>query len=68
MDLALKKEIVMTNSFASERTSWVRALRMLELRQVNVNPLISAKLPLEDWRRGFEMAINKEGYKILLQP
>jgi L-iditol 2-dehydrogenase len=68
MDLALKKEIVMTNSYASERTSWVRALRLLELRQVNVNPLISAKLPLAEWQRGFEMAINKEGYKILLQP
>lgn len=68
MDLALKKEIAITNSYASERTSWVRALRMLEFRQVNVNPLISAILPLEDWRRGFERAINKDGYKILLQP
>jgi len=68
LDLALKKEIAMTNSYASERTSWVRALRMLEHKQVNVAPLISAKLPLEEWRRGFEMAIKKEGYKILLQP
>lgn len=67
-DLALKKEILMTNSFASERTSWERALRLLSFKQVNVNPLISAKLPLEEWKRGFEMAINKEGYKILLQP
>jgi L-iditol 2-dehydrogenase len=67
-DLALKKEIPMTNSFASERTSWERALRLLSFKQVNVNPLISAKLPLEEWKRGFEMAINKEGYKILLRP
>ena len=67
-DLALKKEILMTNSFASERTSWERALRLLSFKQVNVKPLISAKLPLEDWKRGFEMAIKKEGYKILLQP
>ena len=68
MDLALKKEIRITNSFASERTSWVRALRLLQFGQVNVRPLISARLPLEEWKRGFEMAINKEGYKILLQP
>lgn len=68
MDLALKKEIMFTNSYASERTSWVRALRLLELKQVDVKPLISAKLPLEEWRRGFDMAIRKEGYKILLQP
>ncbi|MDR3590193.1 MAG: zinc-binding dehydrogenase [Negativicutes bacterium] len=68
MDLALKKEIAMTNSYASERTSWVRALRMLEYKQVDVKPLISARLPLSDWKKGFTMAINKEGYKILLQP
>ena len=67
-DLALNKEVRMTNSFASERTSWERALRLLSSKQVDVKPLISAKLPLEDWKKGFEMAINKEGYKILLQP
>ena len=68
LDLALKKEIAMTNSYASARTSWVRALRLLEQKQVNVLPLISARLPLDEWRRGFDMALNKEGYKILLKP
>jgi L-iditol 2-dehydrogenase len=68
MDLALMKEVRITNSYASERTSWVRALRLLEAKQVNVKPLTSAKLPLEDWRKGFAMTVNKEGYKILLQP
>lgn len=67
-DLALIKEINITNSFASERTSWETALRMLENKQINVLPLISAKLPLEKWEKGFKMAINKEGYKILLYP
>ncbi len=68
LDLALKKEIAVTNSYASARTSWVRALRMLEHRQVDVRPLISAILPLSDWRKGFEIAVNKKGYKILLKP
>jgi L-iditol 2-dehydrogenase len=67
-DLALKKEINMTNSYASERTSWERALRLLKFKQVNVAPLVSAKLPIEEWQKGFDMAINKEGYKILLMP
>jgi len=67
-DLALKKEINMTNSYASERTSWERALRLLKFKQVNVAPLSSVKLPIEEWQKGFDMAINKEGYKILLMP
>ena len=67
-DLALRKEIAITNSFASERTSWERALRLLGNRQVSMLPLISAKLPLSEWRQGFRMAFEKEGYKILLYP
>jgi L-iditol 2-dehydrogenase len=67
-DLALKKEITITNSFASERTSWDRALRLLGNRQVSMQPLISAKLPLSEWRQGFRKAFEREGYKILLCP
>jgi len=67
-DLALMKEISIKNSFASERTSWVRAIRLHEFKLINVKPLVSAKLPLTEWEKGFEMAKNKAGYKILLVP
>lgn len=67
-DLALVKEISITNSFASERTSWEKTLCLLQNKQVNVVPLISAKFPLAQWEEAFEMAIKKEGYKILLIP
>jgi L-iditol 2-dehydrogenase len=67
-DLALKKEITITNSFTSTTTSWEKALRLLKSGQIDVKPLISAKLPLEQWRKGFEMVINKDGYKVLLIP
>lgn len=67
-DLALKKEVHIVNSFASERTSWERTLRLMESKQVNLKPLISKKLPLSRWEEGFNMAINKEGFKILLMP
>lgn len=67
-DLALMKEINITNSYASERTSWEKALRLLKYRQINVAPLIGPRLPLEEWEKGFDMAMNKEGYKILLFP
>lgn len=68
LDLALKKEISITNSYASERTSWEKTLRMLNYKQVNVKPLISGKFLLEDWEKAFDMAINKKGYKILFAP
>ncbi|OCA88018.1 hypothetical protein A8F94_09335 [Bacillus sp. FJAT-27225] len=68
LDLALTKEINMTNGFASEPTSWERALRMLENKQVNVAPLISMKWPLDEWRRAIESVENKEGFKVLFVP
>lgn len=67
-DLALMKEINITNSYASEPTSWARALQLLEAGQVNVRPLISNKLPLVEWKKGFDIVMNKEGFKVLLDP
>lgn len=68
MDLALYKEIVLTNSYASERTSWLSALSLLENRLINIEPLVSAILSLEQWEEGFRRTISKEGFKILLTP
>ncbi|KMY42687.1 zinc-dependent alcohol dehydrogenase [Peribacillus loiseleuriae] len=68
MDLALTKEINITNGFASEPTSWERALRLLEMKQVNVAPLISTKLPLDDWKKAIEMVDNKDAFKVLFVP
>lgn len=68
LDLALMKEINITNGFASEPTSWRKALTLLERKQVEVTSLISNKLPLSQWKRGFEIVEKKEGYKVLLMP
>ncbi|MDR7079545.1 L-iditol 2-dehydrogenase [Neobacillus niacini] len=68
MDLALTKEINITNGFASEPTSWERALRLLEMKQVNVAPLISTKLPLHEWENAIGMVDNKEAFKVLFVP
>lgn len=68
MDLALTKEINITNGYASERTSWVRALKLLEKKQINVLPLISMKMPLENWEEAMEKVRNKSAFKVLLSP
>ena len=67
-DLALKKEVSIKNSYASEKTSWERALKLLSNNQINMKPLISAKFPLEKWKDGFQKAFNGEGFKILIKP
>lgn len=68
MDMALYKEITISNSYASERTSWLIALRLLEKNLINIAPLASAVLPLSEWEEGFRRTIEKTGFKILLMP
>lgn len=68
MDLALYKEIVLTNSYASERTSWLIALNLLKHNLINIAPLATSVLPLEQWEEGFRQTIAKEGFKVLLMP
>jgi L-iditol 2-dehydrogenase len=68
MNKFLFKEIQITNSYASERSSWEIALRLLKNKQVKFTPLISERVPLENWEEGFNFAIEKKGFKVLLIP
>jgi L-iditol 2-dehydrogenase len=68
MDLALLKEINLAVSFATERSSWVQALRLLEHGLVDVTPLTGASLTLENWEEGFRRFEKQVDYKIFLVP
>lgn len=68
MDLALYKEITISNSYASEKTSWLIALRLLEQKKIQIDELISGIYPLEEWEKGFQQTIEKKAFKVLLMP
>jgi len=68
MDKLLYKEVSMTNSFASERTSWNIYLRLIKNNKLKLAPLISRKLPLEKWEEGFDYVIQNKGFKTVLIP
>ncbi|MDR1708529.1 MAG: alcohol dehydrogenase catalytic domain-containing protein [Candidatus Accumulibacter sp.] len=69
MDRILMKELRLTVSYATERTSWDIMMRLAaQGRLAGIEKLISARVPLADWRRAFRMAENKEGFKIFLTP
>jgi len=46
------------------------AIRLVESGKVNLKPLITHLLPLEDVKKGFEMLIRKTepAFKVLLKP
>ena len=68
LDLALMKEVNISNSYASERTSWERALRLLEYGMIDVEPLVGSRIKLENWEEGFRRLEDKLDFKVLLAP
>jgi L-iditol 2-dehydrogenase len=68
IDQLLIKEVNLNTSFATSCSSWEKLMRLFEQNKVMTKQLVSTILPLEDWEKGFSMARNKEGYRIVLLP
>jgi L-iditol 2-dehydrogenase len=67
-DLVCYRELVVTSGFASTRGSWLRALELIESRAVELEPLLSEVVPLEEWERAFAATREGRGIKYVLAP
>jgi L-iditol 2-dehydrogenase len=67
-DLVLFRELTVTSGFASTPSSWQRALELVEARRVELEPLLSEVVPLEEWERAFAATRAGEGIKYVLTP
>ena len=68
MDQMVYKEITFTSSIATERTSWETYLRLVSAGKLQLAPLISKKLPLEQYEEAFGLVMANKGFKIVLIP
>ena len=62
------KELLVTGGNASTPSSWRRALELLGQGLVQTEALVSHKLPLSEWEKGFALFRQRSGGKILLMP
>lgn len=67
-DNVVMKEVSVLGTFASNWSSWSRALKLLSLKLIDVEPLIDCVLPLESWDEAFAKTENRDALKILLKP
>jgi L-iditol 2-dehydrogenase len=67
-DLVCFHELTVTSGFASTPSSWGIALELLGERAVELEPLVSAVVPLERWEEAFEATRAGEGIKFVLDP
>jgi len=68
VDQMLYKELSFTSSFATERTSWETYLRLVSAGKLQLSPLISKKMPLEQYEEAFDLVMANKGFKIVLIP
>jgi len=55
-------------SYGGASLDWDRVLNLMATKRINLQPLISAILPLERAQEGFEAIRRKEALKVLLKP
>ena len=57
---------ITTNSTAV--SSWEIGMKLLEEGKVDLAPLMNMEVPLENWEEGFDAAIKRTKYKVVLLP
>ncbi len=68
LDQVLYKELVVTSGFASTPTSWRRAMALVRERLVDLAPLVTRRVPIEEWQEAFTAAAAGEGIKTVIHP
>jgi len=66
-DTLLYKQVQVRFSVGHSLKTWRRAMRILEQRKLDLQPLITHILPLSRWREAFQLCENKQGVKVLLK-
>lgn len=67
-DLVAFREIQVKGSVGYTYATWHRTLEILRQQKVKVSDLITHRLPLPSWEKGFSLMEEKKALKILLTP
>jgi len=67
-DKVCYREIKVTGSLGSVRSSWNKAIKMVEQGKVKLLPLVSHQMPVTQWREAFELFESKKCMKLILLP
>ena len=66
LDLMIEKELTMTGTWGTLPSSWITTLRLLESKKLDLNPLITHKISLIEWEKGFDLMETQKAIKILI--
>ena len=62
------REVTLSGSLAQERDDFLAAAELIGRREIDVRPLISRTFPLSRLADAFEVALQKDAYRVLVLP
>lgn len=65
LDPMIEKELTMTGTWGTLPSSWVTTLRLMGSRKIDVSPLITHRISLDEWQKGFELMETQQAIKVL---
>lgn len=68
MSLLLNKEIQLIGSRTQKTSSWHKTIEWFQSSTIDLSPVITNILPLDQWEEAFRLAMNGEELKVLLKP
>ena len=68
MDALLGKIVTLQGSFSHTWPTWERCLQLLADNEILSDEMVSHKLPLDQWRDGYEWSMSREAVKAVICP
>lgn len=65
LDAIAIKELTMSGTWGTLPSSWVTTLRLMESKKIDVAPLITHRITLDNWENGFELMEKQKAIKVL---
>ncbi len=68
LDPIISKSVTLKGHFSHTWDVWEKCLMLLSKGQVDLRPLITHELPIDQWAKAFELVESKEAMKVMLTP
>ena len=68
IDQVFYKQLTLAGSICYTARTWDRMITILAQGRIRLGDLVSAKLPLSEWRQAFDLCVRKKALKVILYP
>jgi L-iditol 2-dehydrogenase len=68
IDTIFYKQLKMSGSICYTANTWRRMMEIYATGRIRFDDMISAKLPITEWEKAFELCVTKKALKVLMYP